>query len=593
MTPADASAAARGARGVRATMRDLVADVASSGRGVTFVDARFAETRRTWSEIHAGATAVADALRARGLRPGTRVLVPMASTPAAITGLLGAFLADVLPLTVSAEARLGQDAAWARRRADALVKRHGIGWSLVADEDGAPPRVQPTGAGGAEPEAREHPAGASDLALIQFTSGTTRQPRGIELTHAAVLANVALAVDEDARGPDAVHVTWLPLHHDMGLVGGLLASLPAAHDLVLMDPACFVLKPVSWLEMLSRHRATSTAAPNFALAVTCERVPEAQVRRRHVDLSALHSLHDGAEPVRPLTVRRFEERFREHGLGSGVVRPVYGLAEATLLVTAPPRGRGLVTRRVDGLEVPGVGRPVGDFEARIAFPGDPAARPLRDGEPGEILLRGASLFRGYHQDPAATREAFAGGWFRTGDLGIVDETGELFVTGRLKDLLIVAGRNVHAHEVGDVVDDLPFARKGHSHAVAVPRAQADAATEEIVVLLSPAVPAARRLRRAADHLALAAEALGPGGSTLGRWARSLGALAATALSPERDPARLERLARELEPEVRRHVQRALGLAVDRVELVARLPKTSSGKVRREDCVAIALRRRRA
>lgn len=571
------------------TLGELVAALAQApaSRGVTFVDERFEERRAAWRDLAAEAAGVARTLRASGVEPGHRVLVPMASTPASVAALLGTFLADAIPLTVPGAARLGQDPEWAGRRAEAVVERHGLRHALQPSGDAT--RVRSIRASAPEPLARARHAGPEDVALIQFSSGTTRRPKGVELSHRAVLTNIALAGRVDARDPGAVHVTWLPLHHDMGLVGGLLASLPAAHDLVLMDPACFVLRPVSWLDALTRHRATSTAAPNFALAVTCERVPDAQLRRRHVDLSSVRALYDGAEPVRPLTVRRFEERFREHGLAQGVVRPVYGLAEATLIVTSP-QGRRLAVRDVGGLEVPSVGAPLGDFEVRIVVPG--TERDAAAGASGEILLRGASLFSGYHQDAAATREAMASGWLRTGDLGVMAE-GELYVTGRLKDLLIVAGRNVHAHEIGDVVDDLPFARRGHSHAVAVPRRRGapDDGPDEIVVLLSPAAPAARRLRRAADELAAAAEALGPAGGALGRWARALAAGAASLLTPSRDERRLAKLARELEPQVRRHVQRTLGLAIDRVELVRRLPKTTSGKVRREACVELAMGRR--
>ena len=250
------------------TLGELVAELrdAPAARGVTFVDERFEERRIPWRDLAAQARDVARALQAGGVEPGHRVLVPMGSTPASVASLLGTFLADAVPLTVPFAARLGQDPAWAERRAESVIARHGLRHALQPAGDA--PRVRSMAATAREPLARARGAQPQDVALVQFSSGTTRRPKGVELSHAAVLANLDLAGRVDARDESAVHVTWLPLHHDMGLVGGLLASLPAAHDLVLMDPACFVLRPVSWLDALTRQRATSTAATNLALAVT-------------------------------------------------------------------------------------------------------------------------------------------------------------------------------------------------------------------------------------------------------------------------------------------------------------------------------------
>jgi acyl-CoA synthetase (AMP-forming)/AMP-acid ligase II len=225
---------------------------------------------------------------------------------------------------------------------------------------------------------------------------------------------------------------------------------------------------------------------------------------------------------------------------------------------------------------------------RIVAPGDAAGAALRPGAVGEILLRGSSLSSGYHRDPEATAASFRDGWLRTGDLGLLDEEGRLHVTGRLKDLLFVAGRNYYAHEIGDVVDELPFARKGHSHAVAVPTAAGD---EELVVLLAPSHGLARALRRGAEGLADRLGALGGPGRAAGRATLVGAALLGRLAGGERDPRRLAGLTARLGAEVRKHLQRELGLAPDRIELVPRLPKTTSGKVLREACRQLALERR--
>jgi len=585
-----------------ASLAELVAGLRQvpEDRGVTFVDIAFRENRWSWRRLHDEAAAAALRLGELGLEPGSRVLLPLETSPDSVVALLALLRAGCVPATVP-PAHLGQDAASHERQVADLAERHGL--EAILRPGGRPGRVEADGRLGNTPVLRlavgESPLEAraprapsirppESLALVQFSSGTTRAPKGVELSHAAVLANLALCRDADARGVDAVHVSWLPLYHDMGLVGSLLASLLTGHELVLMDPACFVLKPVSWLEALSRHGATSTAAPNFALAIACERIPDAQLRRRNLDLSRLRSLFNGAEPVRPLTVRRFENRLREHGLRPGTVRPVYGLAEATLIVTAPDEGETLRTREIDGLEVVSVGRALGGTEIRIVPAGASPSKPLPPGRVGEILLRGMSLSSGYHRDEEATRAAFTEGWLRTGDLGLLDEEGHLHVTGRLKDLLFVAGRNYYAHEIGDVVDELPFARKGHSHAVALPQG---AGEDELVVLLSPAHAWARRLRETGEALSDRLSSWGAVGRRAGRLTL-LGAHGAAGwVGGERSPRRLERLAPKLAGEVRKHLQRQLGLSVDRVELVPRLPKTTSGKVLREACRQLALERR--
>jgi acyl-CoA synthetase (AMP-forming)/AMP-acid ligase II len=300
------------------------------------------------------------------------------------------------------------------------------------------------------------------------------------LDHGNVLADIAAFHMGTGAGPDDSFGIWLPLHHDMGLFGQLTAGLLFGAPTVLMPPSDFVRRPVSWFRMMEAHGTTVTAAPNFAYDLCTRLITDDQLDG--LDLSRLRIVFNGSEPIHVPTMTAFAKRFARAGLRAEAIAPAYGMAEATVFVTAtaagvPPTvlvadpGRlesvdhpALVaTARGEGKEIVGVGAPPDDFSIRIVDPQSRRHRP--DGEIGEIWLRGAAIGRGYWNRPELSSSVFAArlvdddregsGWLRTGDLGALVD-GELFITGRVKEMMIVHGRNVFPQDVEH------SARAGHS-----------------------------------------------------------------------------------------------------------------------------------
>ncbi|MGW7094274.1 amino acid adenylation domain-containing protein [Streptomyces sp. NPDC054874] len=348
-------------------------------------------------------------------------------------------------------------------------------------------------------------AGRDDVAFVQFSSGSTGAPKGVEVTHGAVLANLEQIRAASALGPDDVVVSWMPYFHDMGLIGTHLAPLAARARQVKIGPLSFAKRPRLWFEVAARHRATVLSAANFALALAVRRVPEEVLAR--LDLSAVRLILVGAEPIAPAVWRAFADRTRPSGLDPAAAQPVYGLAEATLAVTFPPPGevaeplvldraslsRGVAVDAEPGegaVELMDVGLPVAGCAVRIV---DDAGTVLGDRRTGHIMVSGPQLARGYHGLPDVSAEAFAGGWLRTGDLGFLRD-GRLCVTGRHKDVLFLNGRTFHATDLEEVAAATPGLPPGAPAVVG----STDPVTgaERVVVF----VPWARPAREAADVL---------------------------------------------------------------------------------------------
>ncbi len=277
------------------------------------------------------------------------------------------------------------------------------------------------------------------VGFIQYTSGSTGQPKGVVLTHRNLLANIRAFVSYTLASPEEVVVSWLPLYHDMGLIGLGMGTLYAGVTVILLPPD--LRNPRPWLEAIAQHRATVTASPDFGYRNCVRHISPSE----SFDLSSLRMAFTGAEPIRLSTVQAFEARF---GL-QNVTRPCYGLAEATLAVTIMPPGSAL---RVDtsGRFV-SVGHPLPGVEVRIA--GAESA-----GEEGEILVKSPGAMRGYYGKPEATQEVLKDGWLHTGDLGFLDAEDYLYVTGRLKDLIILAGRNLMPRDFEELMDHFPEVR---------------------------------------------------------------------------------------------------------------------------------------
>ncbi|MFE9775282.1 fatty acyl-AMP ligase [Streptomyces sp. NPDC005931] len=321
-----------------------------------------------------------------------------------------------------------------------------------------------------------------DVAYLQYTSGSTRTPAGVEVTH----RNLAVAADQLRAaldvGEDSRIVGWLPFFHDMGLVMMIALPLATQTPAVLMSPFSFVQQPVRWLRAIGEHGATHTVSPNFGLDLCADRIPERA--REGLDLSSLRVLVNGSEPVRPATLDRFTAEFGPHGFRHEAHRPGYGLAEATLAVTvsasaprvltldreelAADRVRLLPEGATGGYRVVGCGTPV---EQEVCIVDPAGARVLPENRTGEVWVRGANVCAGYWDRPERTAEVFgarlAGAgegdrpWLRTGDLGFLRD-GELHLTGRLKDLIVVDGRNHYASDLELTAQEAdPLVRHGH------------------------------------------------------------------------------------------------------------------------------------
>jgi 1-acyl-sn-glycerol-3-phosphate acyltransferase len=326
------------------------------------------------------------------------------------------------------------------------------------------------------------PRAGDDLAFLQYTSGTTGVPKGVMLTHANLLANIRAMGPAVEAGPGDRFVSWLPLYHDMGLIGACLATLYYGVEIILMSPLQFMARPERWLWAIHHHGGTISAGPNFAYDLCAGRIEDAQLEG--LDLSSWRLAFNGAEPVRARTLERFAERFAPYGLDPAAIMPVYGLAESSVGLAFPPLGRGARIDRVrrpalererhaepapddetDVLRFVSCGHVLHGHELRIV--GDDG-RPLPEREEGRVQFRGPSCTRGYFRNEAATHALFAeDDWREAGDRGYL-ANGEIHLTGRIKDIIIRAGRNLHPEEIEAAVADVPGIRKNNVAAFASP-----------------------------------------------------------------------------------------------------------------------------
>jgi acyl-CoA synthetase (AMP-forming)/AMP-acid ligase II len=454
-----------------------------------------------------GARDVAGHLSRRGVHEGDRVLLTLPTSASFLHAFLGCLWMGAIPVPAPSLEGLARPSSYAARilgitrdaRPVALLSDDKTAQALARElpDLGIPvlsPPWEPLLATDLPPVR----AAADDLAFLQYTSGSTGTPKGVVVTHGNLMANVRAAGRGLAFGPDERMVSWLPLYHDMGLVGALLTPvchLTTTHLLPAME---FLLRPRAWLSAMTRYRATMTVAPNFAYHLAANKIPDADLDG--VDLSSIRSLVNGAEPVDPDTAHAFLTRFARHGLREGTYFPVYGLAEATLSVTFPPLGRPLVldhVRRADlakGQDVPAatgpgpgilslvsVGKALDDHEIRIVDPSTGEA--LGERRLGEIVVSGPSVSPGYFGGELSAHR------LRTGDLGYI-AGGELFVVDRLKDLVLVAGRSYAPSDIERVAETVPHVLHGRTVAFSVP----DSGTEALVLLAE--VRAAAPLRAA-------------------------------------------------------------------------------------------------
>jgi acyl-CoA synthetase (AMP-forming)/AMP-acid ligase II len=428
---------ARSSRIVTVTFVELLRrNAAEQGGDVAFSFLGDDEPSITWGELDGGARAIA-ALLLEEVEPGARVALlypPGLDYPAA---LFGCFYAGAVAVPAYPPDVLAPDRGLSRLRA--ILRDADVAAVLTSEALAEPLRAVLGGARvlATDTLAGEGPAPAAaapdDLALLQYTSGSTAEPRGVMLSHANLTANSQAIHVAFGTSPSTRSVIWLPPYHDMGLIGGILQPVYVGFPVTLMSPLTFVRRPLRWLRALSDLRATVTGGPNFAYDLCVRRTtPE---ERAQLDLTSWDVAFNGAEPVRMATIERFAAAFAPAGFRTAAFLPCYGLAESTLIVTAVDRAAPphAVERDGAGPSVVSCGRPVPGHDVRIA--GD-----------GEICVTGPSVARGYWPPDRDDAGVFDGTSLRTGDLGFLRD-GELFVTGRIKELIVLAGRNHHPADI--------------------------------------------------------------------------------------------------------------------------------------------------
>jgi len=459
----------------------------------------------TYAELDRESHVIAAGLIERGLAPGARVAIMLPTEAAFFEAFFGVLFAGGIPVPLYPPFRRAQVEDHLRRQAG-ILRNAGASLLIIGSE------IRNVGQlmlglcedlrcvetvealSRAGPIEQIVPAGPETIALIQYTSGSTGDPNGVVLTHANLLANIrAMGETLDASSAD-VFVSWLPLYHDMGLIGAWLGTLHYGVPTVIMPPLAFLADPGRWLRVMGRHRATLSAAPNFAFELCCKNVRDEDIKG--LDLSSLKMLVNGAEPVSPATIERFTARFTKFGFQPEAMAPVYGLAENSVGLTFPPVGRGPIVDRVqrsalsrDGhakmadagdataLQFVACGRPIEGHEVRIV---DEASAEVPERTEGRLQFKGPSATRGYFRNDEKTKALFDGEWLESGDRAYI-ASGDVFITGRIKDMIIKAGRNIYPHELEELVGGVEGVRKGC--VAAFPSTSEDADAERLVLLV--------------------------------------------------------------------------------------------------------------
>jgi fatty-acyl-CoA synthase len=535
-----------------------------------FGNAAASEAAFSYTAIERSSARYGGALQALGLRKGDRVALVLPTNEDFVLCFFGAMRAGIIPVPIYPPLGIGQLQGYldntrhivAKSGARALVTTAQIK-RMLGTVQAASPALEQVVAVEAIRESLEPlspvTVAPEDVAFLQFTSGSTSRPKGVALTHANVMANVACIMQSGLSvTPEDVGISWLPLYHDMGLIGFLLAPLVHEVPIVFLPPLLFLKRPVSWFQAFTRHKGTIAYAPNFAFALACKRVRARELDG--IDLSTWRVAGCGAEPIRAETLEAFADMFAEVGFRREALLPSYGMAESTLAVTFSDLGQGVRTRWYDAealwaegaarevdVDAPGsvrlvsCGRAFPEHDVAIFSPDDASSdAPLEDARVGEVRLRGPSVMRGYWEDEERTREAFAGGWLKTGDLGFL-QGGELYVCGRSKEVIILNGRNYHPQDIEWEASRVAGVRKGN------------------VIAFAGGDPRGRPAERERAVVVFEMEEV-PGGGPAAR------------------AARVDELVRG----VRRSVLDGMSLTLDDVVAVDAgvLPKTSSGKLQR-------------
>jgi acyl-CoA synthetase (AMP-forming)/AMP-acid ligase II len=543
------------------------------------------EASFSYTAIERASARYGGAMQALGLRKGDRVALILPTNEDFVLAFFGALRAGIIPVPIYPPIGLGQLQGYldntrhivGKSGARALITSAQIKRLLGTVQESCPELetiIAVEGIRESQEPLKPEKITPDDVAFLQFTSGSTSRPKGVALTHGNLMANIRCIMELGLQiTPEDVGISWLPLYHDMGLIGFVLAPLVHEVPIVYLSPLMFLKRPVTWFQAFTRHKGTIAYGPNFAFALAVKRIRERDLEG--IDLSTWRVAGCGAEPIRPETLDAFCDAFGKVGFKKEALYPSYGMAESSLAIAFTELSKGMKTLTVSGptLWDQGVVRPVspapeppakpaanaastssdGDADDSIrlvacgkAFEGhdiqifalddNTSERPLGEDKVGEIRIKGPSVMKGYWEDVERTRETFAGDFMKTGDLGFLHDQ-QLYICGRSKEVIIVNGRNYYPQDIEWEAGKVSGVRRGNIIAFGARDSTGD--RERVVVAFE---------------------------------------LQDTTVSDEQ----AIKLGQTLATEVRKHVSENLALTLDDVVPLASgvLPKTSSGKLQR-------------
>jgi acyl-CoA synthetase (AMP-forming)/AMP-acid ligase II/acyl carrier protein len=491
------------------TLVDILENNRKVDRAVTYVLGENEERRVSYADVHARALGILYHLQAMGAQRGDKMIIFLSNNEQFMDGYWAAVCGGVIPVPVAVgisdehrhkllriAAKLGDPLLYTDRKSLERI-------ATLAQESGQQAlfdklKVRTFLADSITDISKQgklHRPLPSDTAFIQFSSGSTSEPKGVVLTHANLVANIKSASAPTQFNDNDVTLSWMPLTHDMGLIGFYLMHFTARAHVHIMPTDVFVRRPLLWLQTAAKKRVTITCSPNFGYRHLLKVLGDRKLEG--LDLSSIRLIFNGAEPISVELCNEFMDKLAYTGLKKRAMFPVYGLAEASLAVTFPPVGTDYRWIRLnrhklnvgdaieanpaesrDSLELMAVGSPIPDTEVRIA---DDARAPLPEGRSGHILIRGPNVTRGYYGDEAATKQAIdADGWLDTGDLGVFLQ-GQLYITGRAKEIIFINGQNYYPYDLENIAQRAPGLELGKVVAAGVRRPGSQ--TDELTIFV--------------------------------------------------------------------------------------------------------------